>query len=302
MMTFRPAAAAAAAAACLLAAAPEAAASGLERAFLDSRAGPVLPAAHAPRWTTVREPVAREGFGPAAPVLIAAPAPAASRKIACKAGGKSLKFGKGEPCRVAAPVATAAAAAPTAAGDWRATLETLRARPPLEQVRAVDRAINALPYVSDSENWGQADRWETPREMFARGGDCEGFALTKYFSLRALGFEDAALRLAIVWDTQDREEHAILLVQADGQTWVLDNKADRPVRADDLAGRYQLIYYASDAGVRLPVMAEAARAERPRARIINGGRTLVLRVTPRNRRGAPGADPAIVAEAMPAGD
>lgn len=288
MMTFRTFAAAAAGAACLLGTAPEAAASSLDRAFLDSRADTVLQASQAPRWTEVRERFVREGFGEAGPGR----ASVATRKIACKAGGKSLKIGKPPLCRGAGAVAA----------DWRGTLETLRTQPRAEQMREVDRAINALPYVTDAENWGQADRWETPREMFTRGGDCEGFALTKYFSLRALGFEDAALRLAIVWDTQDREEHAILLVQADGQTWVLDNKAEAPVRADDIAGRYQLIYYASDAGVQLPVAPATTRAERPRARIINGGRTLVLRVTPRSRRGAQAADPAIVAEAMPAGD
>lgn len=288
MMTFSRFAVAAAGAACLLGTAPEAGASSLERAFLDSRANTVLQASQAPRWTEVRERFAREGFGPAT----SGPAPFASRKVACKAGGKSHKLSAPALCRDATPVAT----------DWRGTLESLRHRPRVEQMRDVDRAINALPYVADTENWGQADRWETPREMFARGGDCEGFALTKYFSLRALGFEDAALRLAIVWDTQDREEHAILLVQADGQTWVLDNKAEAPVRADDIAGRYQLIYYASDAGVQLPVATATARAERPRARIINGGRTLVLRVTPRSRRAPQAINAGIVAETMPAGD
>ena len=38
---------------------------------------------------------------------------------------------------------------------------------------------DALTYVADTDNWGQADYWATPREMLERGGDCEDFALLK---------------------------------------------------------------------------------------------------------------------------
>ncbi|RYG28700.1 MAG: hypothetical protein EON93_18085, partial [Burkholderiales bacterium] len=76
---------------------------------------------------------------------------------------------------------------------WRNSLPSLRNLPAIERVNAVQTAINRLPYVSDRQNWSMSDRWATPAEMFARGGDCEDYALTKYFALRELGFPDGAI-------------------------------------------------------------------------------------------------------------
>lgn len=163
---------------------------------------------------------------------------------------------------------------------WRDALAPLRDRPAVEQLAGVQRAINALPYVSDQRNWGMADRWETPSEMFARGGDCEGYALTKYFALRELGFDEAALRIAIVWDAVDREQHAILFVEAAGTRWILDNKFAEPVPASSLAGRYQAIWSVNRGGASLSAGAFARDAGR--ARLARGGTILVI---PARRRG-----------------
>src|SRR5690606_2236495 len=139
------------------------------------------------------------------------------------------------------------------APSFSRTVATWRGHSRAEQLAGVNRSINALPYVSDLENWGRADHWETPAEMFARGGDCEGFALTKYFALRELGFAEDALRLAVVWDSVDLEEHAVLLVRHEGRTVVLDNKSEEAAPMEALGERYRLIYHAGGDGVRLPV-------------------------------------------------
>lgn len=56
-----------------------------------------------------------------------------------------------------------------------------------------------VTFRDDIEVWGQIDYWATPIEMFARGsGDCEDYAIAKYFSLIAAGVAPARLRLVYV--------------------------------------------------------------------------------------------------------
>jgi predicted transglutaminase-like cysteine proteinase len=51
----------------------------------------------------------------------------------------------------------------------------------------------------DAELWGQVDHWASPLEMLEKGaGDCEDFAIAKYFSLVALGMPVHKLRLVYV--------------------------------------------------------------------------------------------------------
>lgn len=172
---------------------------------------------------------------------------------------------------------------------WEGRLAKLQVQSVETQLAAVNKTINALPYRSDAANWGQADYWETPREMFDRGGDCEGFALTKYHALRRLGFADEALSIAVVWDAVDREQHAVLLVRTGDRVRALDNKRGKMMDWQALSGRYQTLYMLSGGQVSLSglVTAEVSPTSRPaesRTRIINGGRTLVINVQPRRGR------------------
>jgi predicted transglutaminase-like cysteine proteinase len=54
-------------------------------------------------------------------------------------------------------------------------------------------------FRDDIEVWGQIDYWATPLEMLGRGeGDCEDYAIAKYFSLVAAGVNPARMRLVYV--------------------------------------------------------------------------------------------------------
>ena len=47
----------------------------------------------------------------------------------------------------------------------------------------------------DIDVWGQVDYWASPMEMMEKGaGDCEDFAIAKYFSLVALGMAQMLCR------------------------------------------------------------------------------------------------------------
>ena len=56
-----------------------------------------------------------------------------------------------------------------------------------------------IVFRDDLEVWGQVDYWASPFEMFEKGeGDCEDFAVAKYFSLLAAGMAAQKLRLVYV--------------------------------------------------------------------------------------------------------
>lgn len=131
--------------------------------------------------------------------------------------------------------------------EWTAFLAGLRGKPRAEQVAAVNRWVNRRPYVEDIANWGVADYWETPGEFLARGGDCEDYAITKYFSLVRLGVPSEDLRLAVVKDQALGVFHAVLEVRLDGGTWLLDNQIADVVPLDSVP-QYQLVYGLNDKG------------------------------------------------------
>lgn len=107
---------------------------------------------------------------------------------------------------------------------WLAFLRRIRSLPAAGQLREINRYANDKDYVLDIDNYGLEDYWAIPREFFANGGDCEDFAITKYFSLRWLGYPREALRIVIVQDTNLRVPHAVLAVARGADVLVLDNQ------------------------------------------------------------------------------
>ncbi len=70
------------------------------------------------------------------------------------------------------------------------------------------------------------DKWEVADTE----GDCEDFALAKMVRLLGYGWPRGALRLALCMVTgpMRRQMHAVLQVETDHGTWVLDNRMKYP--------------------------------------------------------------------------
>lgn len=68
------------------------------------------------------------------------------------------------------------------------------------KLQAVNQFFNRrILFREDSEVWGVIDHWASPLELLDKGqGDCEDFAIAKYFSLLALGIPMHKLRLVYV--------------------------------------------------------------------------------------------------------
>jgi predicted transglutaminase-like cysteine proteinase len=124
---------------------------------------------------------------------------------------------------------------------WAKFLKGLRGRPSGEQLAAVNNFVNDQNYVGDEANYGKEDHWALPDQFLSRGGDCEDFAILKFFSLRALGWPPESLRLVIVQDTKLNQPHAVLAVAEGEDVWILDNQA-KTVVDPDTVDHYAPVY------------------------------------------------------------
>jgi predicted transglutaminase-like cysteine proteinase len=129
--------------------------------------------------------------------------------------------------------------------DWREFLNSVRNKSSREQLDAVNRYVNRQNYVVDQKNYGSADHWAQPGQFLANGGDCEDFAILKFFSLRWLGWPAEKLRLVVVQDTKLRQPHAVLAVASGHYVLILDNQASRIV-SQAAVPHYAPVYSISD--------------------------------------------------------
>lgn len=108
--------------------------------------------------------------------------------------------------------------------DWQQLIASQRGRSVREQIVAVNDFANRFRYVQDQDNYGRSDYWAIPREFLTFGGDCEDYAIIKYFSLRELGLPAEALRIVVVQDANLRIPHAVLAVYTRDDILILDNQ------------------------------------------------------------------------------
>ena len=107
---------------------------------------------------------------------------------------------------------------------FKSQLETLRGLPASKMIAGVNDIVNRVPYINDSNIYGQSDYWATPVEFLKNGGDCEDFAITKYVALRALGIPEERMRILILQDLQKNVPHAVLVVYTDNGPMLLDSQ------------------------------------------------------------------------------
>jgi len=69
-----------------------------------------------------------------------------------------------------------------------------------EKLEKINSFFNKkIVFVNDTDLYGTKDYWATPVEFLARGaGDCEDYAIAKYFSLKIMGVAEEKLRIAYV--------------------------------------------------------------------------------------------------------
>jgi predicted transglutaminase-like cysteine proteinase len=125
-----------------------------------------------------------------------------------------------------------AAVAPKFAA-WRALIQDVSAGSDADRIKRVNTFFNRqMQFADDSVVWSQPDYWATPMESLGRGaGDCEDFAIAKYFTLLEAGVTPEKLRLIYVRaktggdDAAPTQAHMVLAYYAQpaAEPLVLDN-------------------------------------------------------------------------------
>ena len=122
-------------------------------------------------------------------------------------------------------------------------IQTSRNEPLLNQIKNVNDFFNELTYKTDLMHWKKKDYWATPFEFIGTGaGDCEDYAIAKYFSLIKLGISEDKLRITYViyQKANSRFEQAHMVL-----TYYHKTGAE-PVILDNIDTRLQLASKRSD--------------------------------------------------------
>ena len=99
-----------------------------------------------------------------------------------------------------------------------------------EKLQKINSFFNKkIVFVNDIDNYGVEDYWATPVEALSTGGgDCEDYAIAKYFSLKIMGVAEEKLRIAYVKSLQYNMFHMVMLYYSNpgADPLVLDNLID----------------------------------------------------------------------------
>lgn len=131
------------------------------------------------------------------------------------------------------------------AAEWKRLYNELSYASRETQIRHVNRLFNLWHYREDPANYRRDDYWASPREFIMYSGDCEDYAIIKYFALRALGIP--ARDLCIVG--LKTPAHAILVVQDYDGFYVLDNNSDAIVARNKALRLYVPDFYINEDGI-----------------------------------------------------
>jgi len=131
--------------------------------------------------------------------------------------------------------------------EWQRLVRNLRGLSVAQQVERVNAEINRHPYVASEQNWGRPDYWETPFEFLEKNGQCQDYAATKYFLLRAAGVPASELQVVVVHDSETRLDHAVVIADPHGAALLLDNQIQHVVPFAT-AHRYAPLYALNEDG------------------------------------------------------
>jgi predicted transglutaminase-like cysteine proteinase len=121
---------------------------------------------------------------------------------------------------------TSAKTCPPGATSWQRIMKQAKGKERMEQLKMINSFFNKWPYRQDLDAYGVSDWWATPQEFLKISGDCEDYAIIKYFALRELGFSQEELRIVVLKDRIRGIAHAVLAVFTHGDAYILNNISD----------------------------------------------------------------------------
>jgi len=133
------------------------------------------------------------------------------------------------------------------AKGWKEFVAELQGQDIKIQLKEVNRAFNAHRYILDIKNWGEEDYWATPYQFLKKHGDCEDYAISKYFTLKALGVPVEDMRVVALQDQNLNLGHAVLVVYVGDEPMLLDNQIASVVPANSIR-HYNPVFSINESG------------------------------------------------------
>ena len=109
---------------------------------------------------------------------------------------------------------------------WENLLKKSKIKNELGILKKTNAFFNKLEFIADTPMMSSADDWLTPYEFLIKGGgDCEDFAIAKYFTAKSLGISKDKLRITYVIIKNRNQAHMILTYypQPGAEPLILDN-------------------------------------------------------------------------------
>ena len=98
----------------------------------------------------------------------------------------------------------------------------------IKKLSYVNAFYNKILPINDSTKYNVDDHWSTPKEFLINGrGDCEDYAIAKYFTLLEVGIPKDKLFLSVVKVKGEANYHMVLLY--------IENKKSMPLVLDNLS-------------------------------------------------------------------
>jgi predicted transglutaminase-like cysteine proteinase len=114
---------------------------------------------------------------------------------------------------------------------WQTLLEDSAHLAKQDKLDYANRFFNRqIRFADDSRVWQQVDYWAMPIESLIKAaGDCEDYAIAKYFSLRRLGIPSEMLRITYAKALRLNQAHMVLTYYPSpaAEPLVLDNLINR---------------------------------------------------------------------------
>jgi predicted transglutaminase-like cysteine proteinase len=107
--------------------------------------------------------------------------------------------------------------------SWRELQLQAQSQGRMDKLHIINQFFNRWPYKSDAEAFGRREYWASPTTFMSRSGDCEDYAIAKYFALRQLGFDKEELRIVVLYDRIRNVGHAVLAVYDGDDILILDS-------------------------------------------------------------------------------
>lgn len=117
----------------------------------------------------------------------------------------------------------------TALISWVELINNDTSKTDLAKMEKVNLFFNKIAFVPDFFHWQKKDYWATPVEFIAScGGDCEDFAIAKYFTLKELGVPESRLNITYVKALKLNQAHMVLTYykQPGAEPLIIDNLVD----------------------------------------------------------------------------